>query len=365
MAIGRGTIYQRNGQWTINFTVNGKRVRQKIGPSKRMAEMVLKKHMAAALEGKFFAKRDFGKMSFQEFANSYLEKEIPHLKSARSERLRVLSWIRHFGSRPIGQITRSEIEEIQRQSRTKRRPATVNKNLARLRRLFTVAVNWGLLEESPMKNFRMLPENNRRHRYLSVPESERLVQACISPRVRAVVEVLLHTGMRLGEALNLRWKDIDFSTGLLLIPDSKNGHPRHIPMDAVVVEVLTNYPHHPTSDLVFANVNGGKVKGIREGFKNACERAGLTDLHVHDLRHTFASQWMMAGGDLFFLKEVLGHRSIVMTQRYSHLSPQFTRSAVNLLNKIYGNSAAPAQNGSETAQNQPPVTPASQAQPNA
>jgi integrase len=102
---------------------------------------------------------------------------------------------------------------------------------------------------------------------------------------------------------------------------------------------------------------------IRGGFKNACKRAGLVDLRAHDLRHTFASQWMMAGGDLYLLKEALGHRSIVMTQRYSHLSPQFTRSAVNLLDKIYGRGQAPIGTPSDTVPNQLPVTPASPAQP--
>lgn len=355
----------RNGQWTINFTVNGKRVRERIGGTKRQAEMILQKRMTEALENKFFSKRNMGKMSFQELGQRYLDSVVPNMKSARTERIRVLWWMKYFRSRPIGQITRSEIEEFQRESRTHQRPATINRNLARLKRLMNVAVSWGLLEESPMKNFRGLPEHNRRHRFLNVEESERLVQACISPRVRAVVQLLLHTGMRLGEALGLRWQNVDFSIGLILIPDSKNGHPRHIPMDAAVVDLLTNYPRHPTSDLVFANANGCKLKGIRDGFKNACNRAGLADLHVHDLRHTFASQWVMAGGDLYLLKEILGHRSIVMTQRYSHLSPQFTRSAVNLLDKIYGSSPAPVQKSSEALPPPPSVTAASPAQPTA
>jgi integrase len=335
MASGRGTVYMRNGQWTINFTMNGKRVRETIGRTRLIAERVLQMRMAEAMENRYFSKRNLGRMPFREFAELYLERSVPQMKSARSERIRVLCWVRHFGSRPLGQITHFEILELQRQSRARLRPATTNRNLGRLRRMLNVAVEWNLLEESPMKNLKFLAENNRRHRYLSVPESERLIQACVSPRVRAVVHILLHTGMRLGEALNLRWQDIDFSVGLILIRDSKNGQPRHIPMDAAVVDLLNSYPRHPTSDLVFANAHGGKFKGIREGFKNARDRAGLVDLRAHDLRHTFASQWVMAGGDLYLLKEILGHKSILMTQRYSHLSPQFTRSAVNLLDKIF------------------------------
>jgi integrase len=269
--------------------------------------------------------------------------------------------MKHFRSRPLGQITRAEIEELQRQSRIKVRPATTNRNLGRLRRMLNVAVNWDLLEESPMKNFKMLAEHNARHRFLSVQECDRLLQACISRRVRAVVEVALHTGMRLGEILGLNWQDIDFSTGLILIRNPKNGHSRHIPMDSAVVSLLKDYPRHPNSDLVFANANGQKFKGVREGFTNACKRAGLTDLHFHDLRHTFASQWVMAGGDLYLLRDVLGHKAITMTQRYAHLSPQFKRSAVNLLDKIFTSSPRTGSIRPEATLVGIPVTPASQA----
>ncbi len=361
MANGRGTVYMRAGQWTIGFTVNGRRVREKIGGNKRFAEMVLKKRMTEALENRYFSKRNFGRMPFREFAQLYLDRIVPQMKSARSERIRVLCWMKHFGSRPLGQITRTEIEEFQRQSRAKQRPATINRNLGRLRRMLNVAVNWGLLEESPMKGLKFLAENNSRHRYLSVPECDRLLQACISPRVRAIVAIALHTGMRLGEILNLRFGDVNFPAGLILIRDSKNGQPRHIPMDATVLDLLTNYPRHPTSDLVFANGSGTRFKGVREGFGNACKRAGLTDLHFHDLRHTFASQWVMAGGDLYLLKDVLGHKSITMTQRYAHLSPQFKKSAVNLLDKIFMTAPKCHNPVSEVIPGQLPVTPASQA----
>ena len=93
--------------------------------------------------------------------------------------------------------------------------------------------------------------------------------------------------------------------------------------------------------LVFANKAGGRFLEIRGAFKNACERAGISDLHFHDLRHTFASQWMMAGGDLYVLKSILGHKSIVMTQRYAHLSPEFKRAAVDRMDNIWKVGAKP------------------------
>jgi site-specific recombinase XerD len=85
----------------------------------------------------------------------------------------------------------------------------------------------------------------------------------------------------------------------------------------------------------------GADSEIRGAFKNACERASISDLHFHDLRHTFASHWMMAGGDLYVLKSILGHKSIVMTQRYAHLSPEFKRAAVDRMDNIWKVGAKP------------------------
>jgi integrase len=128
---------------------------------------------------------------------------------------------------------------------------------------------------------------------------------------------------------------------LFLIPDSKNGEPRHIPTDSTVASLLNDYPRRSISDLVFANKAGDRFLEIRGAFKNACERAGISDFHFHHLRHTFASHWMMAGGDLYVLKSILGHKSIVMTQRYAHLSPEFKRTAVDRMDNIWKVGAKP------------------------
>jgi integrase len=341
MGNGHGSVYLRANLWTIDFTINGRRVREGIGTNRRQAEMVLAKRMSEAIEGRYFSKRNLGLMPFKEFADKYLEEVIPPMRSARSEAIRVRRWVRDLGSRPLGEITRAELETWQRQTRLKCKPSTVNRELGRLRHMLNRAVDWGLLEHNPMKGLKFLRENNARQRYLSLEECERLIEACISQRVRAIVVIALHTGMRLGEILNLRQGELNLSSGLILIPDSKNGEPRHIPMDSTVASLLEEYPRHPCPELVFANKAGGKLSAIRNSFRGACTRAGISDLHFHDLRHTFASHWMMAGGDLYVLKSILGHKSIVMTQRYAHLSPEFKRAAVNRMDNIWKVGAKP------------------------
>ena len=356
-----GTIYRRGHSWCVGFTVNGRRVRETVGPNKKIAERVLSLRMTQVLENRYFPpNRQLGRMPFKDFAQMYLEREGALLKSIRTERNRVLAWAREFGNRPLGQITRTEIEAWRREKMARCRPATINRDLSRLRRMFSLAVEWELLEESPMAGIRFLRENNARTRYLSLEECQRLIASCMAPHIRAMVSVALHSGMRLGEILNLRWYDLDFSSGFILVRDSKNGESRHVPMDATLFALFRAYPHRLGTDLVFSSPAGGHIVDVRTGFLNSCKRAGLIDLHFHDLRHTFASQFVMSGGDLYILKEILGHKSITMTQRYAHLSPTYKIKAIDRMNTLWAG-ATPQASTSEMLPESSSVTAASQA----
>src|SRR5438132_12750434 len=357
-----GTIYRRGHSWCVGFTVNGRRVRETVGPNnKKIAERVLSLRMTQVLENRYFPpNRQLGRMPFKDFAQMYLEREGPLLKSIRTERNRVLAWAREFGSRPLGQITRAEIEAWRRERMSKCRPSTINRFMSRLKRLFSLAVEWELLEESPMKGMKFLRENNARTRYLSLEECQRLIASCIAPHIRAVVTVALHSGMRLGEILNLRWHDLDFASGFILVRDSKNGESRHVAHDATLSALFRAYPRRLGADLVFSSSSGGRIVDVRTGFLNSCKRAELTDLHFHDLRHTFASQFVMAGGDLYILKEILGHKSITMTQRYAHLSPTYKIKAIDRMNTLWAG-AKPQPSTAEMLPENPSITVASQA----
>ena len=334
--MGSGTIYKRGNSWCVGFVVNGRRVRETVGPNKKIAERVLSLRMTQVLENRYFPpNRQLGRMPFKDFAQMYLEREGALLKSIRTERNRVLAWAREFGNRPLGQITRTEIEAWRREKMARCRPATINRDLSRLRRMFSLAVEWELLEESPMAGIRFLRENNARTRYLSLEECQRLIASCIAPHIRALVTVALHSGMRLGEILDLHWYDLDFASGFILVRDSKNGESRHVPMDATLFALFRAYPHRLGTDLVFSSPAGGRIVDVRTGFQNACKRAELTDLHFHDLRHTFASQFVMAGGDLYILKEILGHKSPAMAARYAHVSPTYLIKSIDRMNTLW------------------------------
>jgi integrase len=310
-----------------------------------LAEAVLKKRIVECIENRHFNKRNTGRTPFSEVADCYMDRCISPLKSVKTERIRVLYWKRVFGNRPIGEITTAELQDWQAQKRATNKPATVNHMMSRLRHLFNRAIEWELLDESPVRRIRFLRENNARLRYLSIEECSKLLDACRADNMHGIITVALHTGMRLGEILDLKHGDVDFVTGVLTVRDSKNGDSRHIPMDSTVTALLKRTKPLANCDYVFPNAAGKRWNYSQEPFRNVRKRAGLGDLHFHDLRHTFASQWMMNGGDLYALRGILGHKSIAMTQRYAHLSPAYQRAMVDRMEVIL---AKPAPASVET-----------------
>jgi integrase len=358
--MGNGTVYMRGSAWCIGFTANGRRVRETVGPNKRMAEKVLSLRMAQVLENRYFPpSRVLGRMPFNEFAVMYMERVIPLMKSSRTEGDRTKRWCKEFGARPLGQITRAEIEAWRRERMPRLKPASINRELSRLRHMLNTAVEWKLLEESPMKGIRFLREQNARTRYLSIDECQRLIAACIAPHIRAIVTIAIHAGLRRGEILSLRWQDLDFQASFILVRDSKNGQVRHVPMDTTIAALFGSYERRIGSDFVFASANGGRLVDIKVGFRNACDRAGITDLHFHDLRHTFASQFMMAGGEIYTLQQILGHKSPSMSGRYAHLSPAYKIKAIDRMNNLW-QQAIPVPSTQKGLPGHPVVTTASQ-----
>jgi integrase len=141
--------------------------------------------------------------------------------------------------------------------------------------------------------------------------------------------------MRRGEQFDLQWAHVNFQTGVLTIPRSKNGEARHIPMNDRVVDILRSLPSRMKSPYVFPSETGESPLNannfVNRVWNPARKKASFADLHWHDLRHTFASRLTMAGVDLRTVQELMGHKTITMTLRYAHLSPIHQKEAVQRL----------------------------------
>ena len=186
------------------------------------------------------------------------------------------------------------------------------------------------LGKNPFRKVKLQKENNARVRFLTDDEEARLLQVIPRPW-QALVLVALHTGMRFGEQMRLRWEDIDFKQRILTVRDSKPGTARHIPLNRVVVGTLESVLRRIDCPCVFHTHKGEERIQLPRQWERWVDEAGIENFHWHDLRHTFASRLVMRGVDLYTVKELLGHHSIEMTQRYAHLTPNHLRQAVEVL----------------------------------
>ena len=148
------------------------------------------------------------------------------------------------------------------------------------------------------------------------------------PYLKPIIIVALNTGMRRGEILRMKWADLDFSRGIVTVPEAKNGEMRHIPMNAHLRKTLSEWRTHQTGEDVFP------VGEFKRSWMRARKISDITRCRFHDLRHTFASRLVMAGVDLITVKELMGHKEIKMTMRYAHLSAEHKKDAVARLEKF-------------------------------
>jgi integrase len=217
---------------------------------------------------------------------------------------------------------------------TEVRPASVNRELASLKRTYNVAIADGLLETNPVRQVKLLQENNARVRYLTDVEEVRL-RAEMRETHWVVVALALNTGLRRGELFALRWDDVDCATNVLTILRTKSGRTRHVPMNAAVRAILGALESRGRSPYVLPSANGARPRDahnfVGRVFAPALKGAGIEDFRWHDLRHTFASRLVMQGVDLRSVQEFLGHTDIKMILRYSHLSPAHLLAAVERL----------------------------------
>jgi integrase len=164
------------------------------------------------------------------------------------------------------------------------------------------------------------------------------VNESTNPNLADIVAVLLLTGARKSEALNMRWEDVDFENRLWLVPRSKNGRPRYIQLGQRALDILQERRTDATGNpFVFPNpATGREYQCIFHCWRVAREAAGLPHLRIHDLRHSFASALVNEGVPLFDVQELLGHSSIKTTQRYAHLSKERLQASARRIDDVYG-----------------------------
>jgi integrase len=291
---------------------------------------VLAKRRVELAEGKFLDKRKVPKCTFDELAALYLDSAKVNHSGYASTRSRVGQMQAKFGMFQLSSITPLIIDTYAAKRAAVRKPATVDRELQILHHMFCKAQEWGKALANPVKHHRPLRANNRRFRYLSLEEKDRLLEVA-DDVLRPLLITALHTGFRRSELFQLTWRDADFRLGVMRVVHSKNGERRELPMTDTLRDTLRQLPRHLDSEHIFPGKTGPRLVDIRKRFHRALRDAGIEGFVFHDLRHTFASHLVMAGVDLMTVKEFFGHKDIKMTLRYAHLAPDYKRAAINRL----------------------------------
>ena len=234
-----------------------------------------------------------------------------------------------FGHQRACDITRFDIERFKKDRRKSVSGPSVNRELALLSALLQVAVESGELAVNPVRGIRRFKENEK-WRYVDADEAQRLIDACPTP-LRRVVVCALYTGMRAGEIKQLQWEDVHFREGVIWIPDSKSGEPREVPIHVELRKELKALNRKHSSGSVFVKANGAPYKDWRGAWAAATKVAGLSGLRFHDLRHTFGTWQVSSGTHSFVIQDLMGHKTMVMTRRYSHVTTADKRAAIENL----------------------------------
>jgi integrase len=240
-----------------------------------------------------------------------------------------------FAKHRLDQITSQEVARFLADKAAEGlKPATVEKIRVVLGRSFELARQWNMpgSEVNPVRNVPRPRFSNARSRYLNASEAARLLRAADrspQPQLKPIIQLLLMTGCRKSELLQARWEHVDLERRSWLIPMSKSGKARHVPLSQVAVDVLEALPRLPGCDLVVPNLASGEAfRDIKKAWDTVRRDACLSDVRLHDLRHSAASFMINAGVDLYTVGRVLGHAQAASSQRYSHLSDATLLAAV-------------------------------------
>jgi len=316
-----------SGVWWIQyFDASGRRRREKVGAKSRAIKLVEKRrsdaHAGIKMPENLRAKR----VTFGEIADAALAYSKANKRSYVHDKLRMPRLKEQFGNRRAEDISPGEISEWL-SARSEWAPATRNRYTALLKLTYRLAEEAGKLKANPARLVRQRKEDNSRVRYLLDAEEKKLrlvIEEKYADRMPEF-EIALMTGMRMSEQLTLDWEEIDLDAGTIHLAKTKNGSERFVRLNSRALTVLTM--------MYKRGIGHGRVFIAKrpDWFRDAIRKAGIKDFTWHCLRHTFASRLIMAGVDLRTVQELMGHKSISMTARYAHLSPQHRAAALEKL----------------------------------
>ncbi len=340
-----------NTWWIRYIDAAGKERREKAG-SKSVAIQLYRKRKQQALEGKKLPEKMRSRaILFGELLDDAIEHVKSQAEPGKDGRYSCkIKLIRDaFGSAEVANITPQDISRWMAKAKRENewKPATANRYKALISLSFRLGIENGKCTHNPARLVRRMREHNERARFLSEDEEKRLREAISSecPEHLADLDIALNTGMRKSEQFGLTWSDVDLEARRVSLKRTKNGSARHIPLNTVALAAFRAIAtKNGRKGNVFGPADGSHpVLAHRGWWDSVLKKSGVVDFHWHDCRHHFASKAVMAGVDLRTLQQLLGHKTLQMVVRYSHLSQSHELAAVEKL--CMANSVDEATNG--------------------
>jgi len=339
---GFGSVYLRktkqgNDRWYVDYRSDGNRVREVAQNAQSRAEAVLylKERVSEALT-RACSPHVKKQITFTELGETYIENYAKsNKKSWKDDEYRIKANLEpFFGDMHLKDITPLKIERY-RAERLKGTitKSTVNREITIMKRMFNLAIDWNFADVNPVLKVKLFSEKDtQKERILTEEEEEKLLKA-VPDYLRPIIIAALNTGMRRGEILNLRWRQVDMKNRQIRVEQTKSGKTRTIPInDALFQELQYEKALSGNSEYVFPNPKTGlPYTDVKKSFKKACSDVGIDDLRFHDLRHTFATRLLASGVDIVTVRDLLGHFSVRITQRYTHSNQDQKREAVQRL----------------------------------
>ncbi len=359
-------IRERGGRFHVQVRMAGFPARTATFPTRRQAERWAKTIEAEMIEGKHFRSVEARRRTLAEAIDRYLAEESPRKKDAATRDMRLRWWREKIGHLNLSDVTAailvecrnrlthetytrakpgspgSTLEEGEAARKLNRKPQTVNRYLAYLSHVFTIArKEWHWIDHDPFDGVGKFKEGPGRVRYLSEEEREQLLKETASdPHLHTLVVLALSTAARAGELLALTWRDVDLKEGRLLLRKTKNSQPRAVWLHTETLKLLSEHGkvRRLADDRVFVNPKGGPYN-YRDPFEAACKAAGVKDFTFHGLRHSAATYLAREGATEQQLKVIGGWKSNVVS-RYVHVAAEDAKAVLEKMNtKILGNAS--------------------------
>ena len=307
----------------IEYYLEGKRTRERIGRSKQAAENRLREVQTAKAEGRNIRKNKNSLITLGNLRDWYLDlSEVKQRRSFSSIKKCLRICVDGIGDIPVSQLTQNRLElfrkkrltEISERKGRPVKPSTVNRDVANLRAMLNKALDHSKIESNLIGWIKQLEENNVRERVLSPEEFETLYLHCPAS-LKGLVLIAYYLPMRQAEIMNLTWQEIDLKTGFIRLGGerTKNKTGRVIPLHPRIVDFFKSFPRPIHGGYIF----GQSRRFNRKAFNKAVEAAGINDFTFHDLRHCAINNLRLAGNDHYTIKQASGHKTDIAFQRYN------------------------------------------------